>query len=132
MLVDQTNLYANIDKNNLAFKVDYDSICKFIGIILFSGYHHVPTIIDYWSQIEDQSVPFVANQMIRSRFKDVKKSSSSFCSLGWKRMYNITPHRVVSHGRRKILDFNSCVPGYEIRICQSVRAIRSGRGPKKK
>ena len=120
MLVHQTNLYANRDTNNLDFKVDYDSICKFIGIILFSGYHHVPTINDYWSQSEDLAVPFVANQMSRSRFKDIKKSSSSSCGLGRKRIYNITPHRAVSHGRRKILDFNSCVPGYDIRIRQSV------------
>ena len=78
----QTNLYANRDTNNYDFKVDYDSICKFIGIILFSGYHHAPTINDYWSQSEDLAVPFVANQMSRSRFKDIKKSSSSSCGLG--------------------------------------------------
>ena len=82
MLVYQTNLYANRDTNNLDFKVDYDSICKFIGIILFSGYYHVPTINDYWSQSEDLAVPFVANQMSRSRFKEIKKSSSSSYGLG--------------------------------------------------
>ena len=84
MLVHQTNLYANRDTNNLDFKVDYDSICKFIGIILFSGYHHVPTINDYRSQSEDLAVPFVANQMSRSRFKDIKKSSSSSSSARYK------------------------------------------------
>ena len=49
LLVDQTNLYATRDKNMQTFKTNDAEMRKFLGLLLISGYHNLPSEADYWS-----------------------------------------------------------------------------------
>ena len=42
MLVYQTNLYANRDKNDPRFSAEEHEMRTFLGILLISGYHELP------------------------------------------------------------------------------------------
>ena len=71
-LVEQTNLYANRDRGNLTFNVTHDEMRKFLGIVLFSGYHGVPSERDYWSSQPDLNVPFISDSMTINKFLTLK------------------------------------------------------------
>lgn len=73
LLVSQTNLYANREKNNRQFQVTRQEMKVFVGIILFSGYHSVPHERHYWSTQEDLAVHFVSNVISQNRFLDIKE-----------------------------------------------------------
>lgn len=47
-LIEQTNLYAQRD-----FSIDDNEIIKFLGLLIISGYHSVPSENDFWSSSED-------------------------------------------------------------------------------
>lgn len=47
---------------------------KFVGILLFSGYHTLPRELMYWDRSPDCSVEIVADCMSRNRFQDIKKN----------------------------------------------------------
>ena len=42
-------LYARRDKNNPKFDIAMGELLQFLGIILFSGYHSLPSKQDFWS-----------------------------------------------------------------------------------
>ncbi|KAL3187232.1 hypothetical protein MRX96_025544 [Rhipicephalus microplus] len=48
-------------------------IGQFFGLLLFSGYHSVPSEDSYWSTAEDLCVPIVATVMARIRFRPLKR-----------------------------------------------------------
>ena len=48
ILVHQTNLYANRDKNKEKFEVDEQEMERFLGILLISGYYILPHENHYW------------------------------------------------------------------------------------
>ncbi|KAH9381329.1 hypothetical protein HPB48_011757 [Haemaphysalis longicornis] len=48
-------------------------IGQFFGLLLFSGYHSVPSEDSYWSTAEDLCVPLVATVMTRNRFRQLKR-----------------------------------------------------------
>ncbi|KAL3201142.1 hypothetical protein MRX96_043098 [Rhipicephalus microplus] len=48
-------------------------IGQFFGLLLFSGYHSVPSEDSYWSTAEDLCVPTVATVMARNRFRQLKR-----------------------------------------------------------
>ena len=73
LLVDQTNLYASRDKNALSFVIDKTEMRKFLGLLLISGYHHLPGEDDYWSTADDLSAPIFPRTMTRKRFYDIKR-----------------------------------------------------------
>ena len=66
-------LYANRDQNDANFNVTSDEMKRFIGILLFSGYHFVTSERDYWSNQPDLKVSFIADSMSRDRFLKIKK-----------------------------------------------------------
>ncbi|XP_042218742.1 piggyBac transposable element-derived protein 3-like [Homarus americanus] len=72
-LTEQTNLYAHREKNNKDFCVDENDMMKFLGLLLISGYHSVPSENDYWSSSEDLEIPIFAKTMCRERFKSIKR-----------------------------------------------------------
>lgn len=72
-LTDQTLLYAHRCQNNQAFSATVEDIRKFIGILLISGYHNVPTRNDYWSTSEDLEAPIFGKTMSRNRFREIMK-----------------------------------------------------------
>ena len=74
LLVDQTNLYATRDKNMANFGVDHAEMRKFLGLLLISGYHSLPSEKDYWSTAEDLEAPIFSKTMSRDRFHSIKVS----------------------------------------------------------
>lgn len=48
-------------------------IGQFFGLLLFSGYHSVPSEGSYWSTAEDLCLPIVATVMARNRFRQLKR-----------------------------------------------------------
>ena len=57
LLVEKTNLYATRDKNMQTFKTNDAEMRKFLGLLLISGYHNLPSEADYWSTAEDLEAP---------------------------------------------------------------------------
>ena len=57
LIVEQTNLYANRDKNMHNFKTDQNEMKKFLGLIIISGYHSLPSENDLWSTADDMIMP---------------------------------------------------------------------------
>ena len=53
LLVEQTNLYATRDKNMQTFTTNDAEMRKFLGLLLISGYHNLPSEVDYWSTAEE-------------------------------------------------------------------------------
>lgn len=72
-IYEQTHLYAARDKNNHGFKMEMTDLEHCLGIILFSGYHTVPSERDYWSNNPDLEVPFVRQTMVRDTFLSFKR-----------------------------------------------------------
>jgi len=72
-ICEQTNLYANRDRNEPNFNVDIGEMSRFIGLLLISGYHSLPKENDYWSTSLSREAPIFAKTMSRERFKKIKK-----------------------------------------------------------
>jgi hypothetical protein len=68
----QTTLYARRDKNCPNFSFSMEELRKLLGILLFSGYHTVPSERHYWSNHADLKVPFVSESMSRNRYFELK------------------------------------------------------------
>ena len=65
-------LYANKDKGDHSFFISEDELCKFIGILLLTGHHSVPSEADYWSTQPDLSVPIVRDTTAGNRYQLIK------------------------------------------------------------
>lgn len=50
-----------------------EDMTKFLGLLLISGYHSVPSENDYWSTSDDLERPIFAKTMSRERFKTIKR-----------------------------------------------------------
>ncbi|XP_065193176.1 piggyBac transposable element-derived protein 3-like [Sycon ciliatum] len=72
-IVDQSLLYAAREKNNDSFGLEAVDLERFLGILLLSGYHTLPTESDYWSTQPDLGVPLVQTAMSRNRFRSIKQ-----------------------------------------------------------
>lgn len=73
LIVEQTNLYATRDKNVHNFETNRVEMRKFLGMIVISGYHRLPSENDYWSTAEDLKAPLFPSIMSRSRFRTLKR-----------------------------------------------------------
>ena len=74
LLFQQTVLYATRDRNEKDFIVDRNEICRFIGILLLSGYHSLPNETDYWSNQPDLGVSVVSESLSKNRFLSIKRN----------------------------------------------------------
>ena len=72
-ITEQTNLYANRDKNDPNFKICSDEMRNFLGLILVSGYYKLPYENDYWSTKRSLGAPIFPKTMCRDRFKRIKR-----------------------------------------------------------
>ena len=72
-ILQQSNLYANRDKNCIDFKLSEEELRRFIGIALISGYHSVPSEADFWSNQPDLGVGVVSEALSRNRFQTIKR-----------------------------------------------------------
>ena len=72
-IVEQTNLYAHRDCNFPAFSTGRENISSFLGVLLLSGYHHLPEEDHYWSKCEDLGIPIVSKAMRTASFRHIKR-----------------------------------------------------------
>ena len=72
IISEQTNMYALREKNDQSFHAGVDEI-KFLGLLLISGYHRLPSEDDYLSVSEDLQAPIFSKVMSRERFRSIKK-----------------------------------------------------------
>lgn len=72
LLVHETNLYSS-QKNEHSFFVSKADMKLFVGILLLTGYHKLPSERNYWSLNQDLRVPVIQNAMSRNRFQEIKK-----------------------------------------------------------
>jgi hypothetical protein len=73
LIVKQTTVYANCDKNDHDFVVTVEEMRTFLAILMLSGYHSLPQVKMYWSTDEDIGVELVKRAMTRDRFLTIKK-----------------------------------------------------------
>ena len=73
LIVEQTILYANRDKNMHNFKTDQNEMKKFLGLIIISGYHSLPSENDLWSTADDMIMPIFSSTMSKDRFRLMKR-----------------------------------------------------------
>jgi hypothetical protein len=74
LIKEQSQLYATRDLGLTDVVLTTDDINHFLGIMLFSGYHSVPSERDYWSAQPDLHVPIIAETMSQNRFRLIKRS----------------------------------------------------------
>ena len=68
-----SNKYAQ-DNNRHAFHLTDTDLKKFIGIMILSGYHTLPSMKLYWSKDEDKGLPVVRKCMSRNKFMAIKQT----------------------------------------------------------
>lgn len=72
LIIQETNRYANAEKNKHGYSASIDDIKIFIGFLIFTGYHRLPSERDYWSEDEDLRVDLVRNAMSRNAYLELK------------------------------------------------------------
>ncbi|KAF6215702.1 hypothetical protein GE061_000033 [Apolygus lucorum] len=71
-IVKETVKYA-VQNNRHNFSFSVDCLRKFLGILLFTGYHHLPQEKLYWSEDEDLTVQCIRQCMSRNRNQEIKR-----------------------------------------------------------
>ncbi|KAK3892433.1 hypothetical protein Pcinc_003666 [Petrolisthes cinctipes] len=69
-VVYQTNLYAKQKDVNTSFSIDIHELMQFIGIVIYKGVVHLPSIEDYWAT--KTRIPQVADMMASKRFRLIR------------------------------------------------------------
>ena len=93
LLVEETNKYANRDKNKPEFNVTLNEILNFVGLILLSRYNIRSSEKDYWSNDSDLRCDAFPETMTRSRFLELKSflHSADNHSLSDSQMAKVEP-----------------------------------------
>ena len=78
LIVRETHRYATVCKNLSNITVSTDDVKKFIGILLFSSYHGLPSEKHYLSNDEDLKTDSVKEAMSRRKFQELN-SILHFC-----------------------------------------------------
>jgi hypothetical protein len=73
LILKETRRYASRDKGDFAFTISETDVENFLGILLLSGYHTVPSERDYWANDPDLHVPIVAAAMSRDHYLKIKQ-----------------------------------------------------------
>lgn len=73
ILVEETNRYAHEMKNDPTFCVTKDEMKAFLGILIFTGYHRLPSQEHYWNRDEDLGVQCVKDTMPSKAFLKIKQ-----------------------------------------------------------
>lgn len=72
MIREETLRYAR-SKNNYFFDIVEKDIMNFLGILINSGYHTIPSEKRNWSNRPSLVAPIYPETMSRSRFLEIKK-----------------------------------------------------------
>ncbi|KAG8239448.1 hypothetical protein J437_LFUL017581 [Ladona fulva] len=71
MIMEETTRYATCKKRT-PFNLSIEDLKIFLGILIFSSYHTLPSERDYWSDQEDLGVPLVRDAMSRNTYLEIK------------------------------------------------------------
>ena len=71
-IITETLRYATATKNDPLFSMTIGELKTFIGVLLLSGYHQLPSERQYWSTEDDLGVESVRRAMSRNRFLKIK------------------------------------------------------------
>ena len=71
-IVKETVQYATTYKNAMDFIMTSNELKAFIGVLLLSSYHKLPSERYYWSNDEDLGISLVKNALSRNRFQMLK------------------------------------------------------------
>ena len=72
-LVHETLQYAKVSHNDTSFTFSEDEIRKYIGVLLFSGYHILPHQYMYWERMDDISTPMFQKTISKNKFYRIKQ-----------------------------------------------------------
>lgn len=72
-IVEETIRYAS-QENRHSFHLTGSQMLRFIGFLLFTGYHKLPREDMYWENSDDCSIRIVTNAMSRQVFRDIKRN----------------------------------------------------------
>lgn len=72
-IVDESIKYAK-QQNRHGFNLKPFQLKRFIGFLLFTGYHKLPREDMYWENAADCNVQLVTNAMSRQTFRDIKRN----------------------------------------------------------
>lgn len=72
-IVKETVRYASAVKNDTSFIFSSEELKAFMGILIFSGYHKLPSERNYWSEEEDLGICIVKKCMSRNKFQKIKR-----------------------------------------------------------
>lgn len=67
----ETNRYAQ--QQNSSFNMSLSHLRRFIGILIVSGYHTLPSLRDYWSNQPSLGVQIVKQAMTSNQFAEIKR-----------------------------------------------------------
>ena len=68
-IVKETVRFATTYKNAMDFIMTSNELKAFIGVLLLSSYHKLPSERYYWSNDEDLGISLVKNALSRNRFR---------------------------------------------------------------
>ena len=71
-IVYQTNLYARQKDVSTSFSIDVNDLMVFVGIVLYMGVVHMPSIDDYWAV--HTRIPQITEYMTSKRFKQIRST----------------------------------------------------------
>lgn len=73
LITSQSTIYAGQNNRHDSFFTK-DELRKFLGILILTGYHKLPSERSYWSLDDDLGVPLVSECMSRNRFLEMKRN----------------------------------------------------------
>ena len=78
LILKETVRYATEWKNRPSTTISSDDLKLFIGVLLISGYHKLPSETQYWSNDENLGLQVVKNAISKARFQDMKSNHYIF------------------------------------------------------
>ena len=72
LIIDETIRYTKIQKNKHDFEISITEIKTFLGFLILSGYHQLPSERDYWSEDDDLGLGIVGDAFSRNAYPTLK------------------------------------------------------------
>lgn len=116
LITTQSTIYAG-QNNRHDDVVTKDDIRKFLGILIFTGYHKLPSERSYWSLDDDLGVSLVSECMSRNRFLEIKRNlhfaDNTLAVNSADKMFKLRPLCDVLQ-KKKIVNLECCMVTYRL------------------
>ena len=73
LIITESNRYAHEQKNEPSFLLSEEKLNRFVGVLLYSGYHTLPRQRQYWESSPDLVTDIVSRSLSRNDFEEIKK-----------------------------------------------------------